>query len=72
MASKQELEGRKGRIITDQDARDIGRVEELSYDLKISETMTSEVASVSPDTPLGDVLEILHLKRWKTGGGCKP
>jgi CBS domain-containing protein/anti-sigma regulatory factor (Ser/Thr protein kinase) len=63
MASKQELEGRKGRIITDQDARDIGRVEELSYDLKISETMTSEVASVSPDTPLGDVLEILHLKR---------
>ncbi|MCX6081809.1 MAG: CBS domain-containing protein [Chloroflexi bacterium] len=63
MASIQELNGRKGRAITDQDAREISRVEELSYDLKVSETMTREVKSVSPDQPLSSVLEILRIGR---------
>ena len=57
------MKGRHGRIITDQDAREISRVEELSYDLKVSETMTREVKSVSPDQPLSTVLEILRLGR---------
>jgi CBS domain-containing protein/anti-sigma regulatory factor (Ser/Thr protein kinase) len=63
MPSLQELEGRKGRIVTDQDAREISRVEELSYDLKVSETMTREVRAVSPDMPLSDVLELLRVSR---------
>lgn len=63
MASLQELRGRKGRIITDKDAREISRVEELSYDLKINEVMTREVKTVAPDLPMNDVLEILRVGR---------
>jgi CBS domain-containing protein/anti-sigma regulatory factor (Ser/Thr protein kinase) len=63
MPSIQELGGRRGRTITDQDAREISRVEELSYDLKVNETMTREVKSVSPDMQLSDVLEILRVGR---------
>ena len=57
------LSGRHGQPVTDQYAREISRVEELSYDLKVSETMTSEVKSVSPDASLASVLEILRLGR---------
>ncbi len=63
MSSLQELEGRRGRTITDQNARDISRVEELSYDLKVSETMTREVKAVPPEVPLSDVLELLRVSR---------
>ncbi|GAB4493977.1 MAG: CBS domain-containing protein [Anaerolineales bacterium] len=63
MASLQELHGRKGRIITDKDAREISRVEELSYDLKISDVMTRDVKTVPPDIPMSDVLEILRVNR---------
>jgi CBS domain-containing protein/anti-sigma regulatory factor (Ser/Thr protein kinase) len=63
MASLQELQGRKGRIITDKDAREISRVEELSYDLKISEVMTRDVKTVAPDLPMQNVLEILRMGR---------
>lgn len=61
MASLQELDGRKGRIITDNDAREISRVEELSYDLKVREVMTRDVKTVAPDLPMNDVLEILRV-----------
>src|SRR5512145_1204454 len=63
MPSLQELEGRRGRTVTDQDAREISRVEELSYDLKVSETMTREVKAVPPDMPLSEVLELLRVSR---------
>ncbi|HEY3312908.1 MAG TPA: CBS domain-containing protein [Anaerolineales bacterium] len=63
MTSVQELKGRSGRHITDQDAREISRVEELSYDLKVSETMTTDVKSVTPNQPLSTVLEILRIGR---------
>lgn len=63
MASLQELQGRKGRIITDKDAREISRVEELSYDLKINEVMTRDIKTVSPEIPMNDVLEILRVGR---------
>jgi len=63
MTDAHELRGRAGRPVTDQDAREISRVEELSYDLKVSDTMTKEVKSVTPDQPLSDVLEILRLGR---------
>jgi len=63
MASDQQSNGRQGRIITDQDAREISRVEELSYDLKIKDVMTREVKSVTPRMQLGNVLEILRIGR---------
>ena len=59
----QEIYGRRGRAITDQDAHEINRVEELSYDLKIRDVMSVELRTVSPDLPLSKVLEILRLNR---------
>jgi len=50
-------------VITDKDAREISRVEELSYDLKISEVMTRDVKTVSPEMPMSSVLEILRVNR---------
>jgi len=63
MSSLQELQGRKGRIITDKDAREISRVEELSYDLKVNEVMTRDVKTVAPELPMSNVLEILRIGR---------
>src|SRR5919108_408090 len=61
--TEQEKHGRHGRRITDQDAHEINRVEELSYDLKIREVMTASVKTATPHMPLSDVLEILRLNR---------
>lgn len=61
--TEQEKHGRHGRPITDQDAHDISRVEELSYDLKIREVMTAAVKTATPEMPLSKVLEILRLNR---------
>ena len=61
--TEQEKHGRHGRPITDQDAHDISRVEELSYDLKIREVMTADVKTATPEMPLSRVLEILRLNR---------
>jgi CBS domain-containing protein/anti-sigma regulatory factor (Ser/Thr protein kinase) len=63
MPSLQEQQGRHGRVITDQDAREISRVEELSYDLKISETMTRDVRHTSPGTHMAAILETLRIGR---------
>jgi CBS domain-containing protein/anti-sigma regulatory factor (Ser/Thr protein kinase) len=57
------MHGRRGRPITDQDAHEISRVEELSYDLKIHEVMTADVRTATPGMPLSQVLEILRLNR---------
>jgi CBS domain-containing protein/anti-sigma regulatory factor (Ser/Thr protein kinase) len=57
------LRGRRGRPITDQDAQEISRVEELSYDLKIREVMAVNLKTVSPEMPLSNVLEILRANR---------
>jgi CBS domain-containing protein/anti-sigma regulatory factor (Ser/Thr protein kinase) len=61
--TEQEIHGRHGRPITDQDAHDISRVEELSYDLKIHEVMTADLKIATPELPLSRVLEILRLNR---------
>jgi CBS domain-containing protein/anti-sigma regulatory factor (Ser/Thr protein kinase) len=63
MPSIQEFKSGGGHTITDQDAHEISRVDELSYDIKVSETMTHEVKTVSPDLPLSAVLEILRVGR---------
>lgn len=57
------MHGRHGRPLTDQDAHEINRVEELAYDLKIREVMTAAVKTATPDMPLSAVLEILRLNR---------
>ena len=57
------MHGRHGRPITDQDAHDISRVEELSYDLKIREVMTTALQVASPEMPLSKVLDILRIHR---------
>jgi len=61
--TEQEAHGRRGRPITDHDAHEINRVEELSYDLKISDVMSVDLHSASPEMPLSKVLDILRINR---------
>ena len=61
--TEQEKHGRHGRPITDRDAHEINRVEELSYDLKVREVMTAKLYITSPEVSLSDVLEILRFNR---------
>jgi CBS domain-containing protein/anti-sigma regulatory factor (Ser/Thr protein kinase) len=61
--TEQEAHGRHGRSITDHDAHEINRVEELSYDLKVREVMTADLRSASPELPLAKVLDILRINR---------
>jgi CBS domain-containing protein/anti-sigma regulatory factor (Ser/Thr protein kinase) len=62
MPDPQETPGRQGREVTDKDAREISRVEELSYELRISETMTRDVKTASPSTRISQLLEILRVR----------
>jgi CBS domain-containing protein/anti-sigma regulatory factor (Ser/Thr protein kinase) len=61
--TEQEIHGRRGRPITDQDAHEINRVEELSYDLKIHEVMSKKLHVASPEMSLSDTLELLRINR---------
>jgi CBS domain-containing protein/anti-sigma regulatory factor (Ser/Thr protein kinase) len=47
-------------LITDKVAENITRVEELAYELKVSEVMTRDVFSLTPDLILGDVVELFR------------
>ncbi len=47
----------KTRIITDKEAENITRVEELAYDLKVREVMTANPVVMSPDQKMEAVLE---------------
>jgi CBS domain-containing protein/anti-sigma regulatory factor (Ser/Thr protein kinase) len=57
------MHGRRGRHITDHDAHEINRVEELSYDLKTRDVMSASVRTASPEMPLSKVLDILRIHR---------
>lgn len=57
------MHGRHGRPITDQDAHEISRVEELSYDLKIREVMTTRLHIATSDMPISKVLDLLRIYR---------
>ena len=61
--TEQEIHGRRGLPITDQDAHEINRVEELSYDLKIHEVMTKDLHTARPEMSLSDMLEMLRINR---------
>ena len=60
--TEQEKYGRH-RPITDRDAQEINRVEELSYDLKVREVMPSKLHTAEQEMPLSKVLEILRINR---------
>ncbi len=51
-----------GKIISDQKAENISRVEELAYDLKVDQVMTRDPATVTPQTPMNVVLELFRTK----------
>ena len=61
--TEQEIHGRRGRPITDHDAQEISRVEELSYDLKTRDVMSTALRTASPEMPLSKVLDILRIHR---------
>lgn len=56
----QELYGRKGRNITDHDAQEITRVEELAYDLRIADVMTRDIKSLPPTDTMRSVVDLLR------------
>ena len=49
--------------ISDVEAENITRVEELAYELKVGEVMTPDPATVSPETPMSEVLELFRQNR---------
>jgi len=55
--------GHDKRIITDQDAKGITRVEELAYDLKVSEVMTRDVKSLPPEATMIELVELFRQNR---------
>ncbi|GAB1470771.1 CBS domain-containing protein [Chloroflexota bacterium] len=60
--TEQEKFGRH-RQLTDRDAHEINRVEELSYDLKVHEVMISNVITTSPSMSISSVLDLLRINR---------
>lgn len=52
-----------GKIVSDTEAENITRVEELAYELKVGEVMTPDPATVTPDTPMSEILELFRQKR---------
>ncbi len=53
----------KGKLVSEQKAEDITRVEELAYELKVEEVMTANPSTVTPDTTMGDVLVLFRQTR---------
>lgn len=53
----------RGHIITDNEAKDITRVEELSYELRVEQVMTHDPKVVSQDMKMKDVLELFRTAR---------
>ncbi len=50
----------KGKVITDEMAGNITRVEELAYILKIAEVMTPDVKTLTPENTMRDVMDALR------------
>lgn len=51
------------RIISDQEAENISRVEELAYEIKVNEVMTRDLICFSPQVSMQEVLEVFRQKR---------
>ncbi len=50
-------------IISDAAAEDITRIEELAYELKIREVMTTQAHTIRLDTKMADVLELMRTQK---------
>lgn len=48
------------RIITDKEAENITRVEELAYELRVQEVMTKELRALAPEMPMSEALELFR------------
>ncbi len=55
--------GSTGRVITDQDAERITRVEELAYELRVDEVMTRELKKLAPDMQMQQALDLFRSAR---------
>ncbi len=53
----------QGKLVSEQEAEHITRVEELSYELKVEEVMASNPFTVTPETTMSEVLELFRQKR---------
>jgi CBS domain-containing protein/anti-sigma regulatory factor (Ser/Thr protein kinase) len=53
----------KSKVISDQFAGQISRVEELAYILKISDVMTGNIITITPQASMQTVLDLLREKR---------
>ncbi|HTP10929.1 MAG TPA: CBS domain-containing protein [Anaerolineae bacterium] len=51
------------RVMTDADAHNISRVEELSYELKISDVMTRNLLTITPDMQIVEVIDLFRRAR---------
>lgn len=56
-------QGQKGRPVTDKDAGNITRVEELAYELKIEEVMTRSMQFMTPSTRMEEALDAFRQAR---------
>jgi CBS domain-containing protein/anti-sigma regulatory factor (Ser/Thr protein kinase) len=54
---------KKTRIVTDKEAENISRVEELAYELRISQVMTASPILLTPEMRMQEVLDIFRRKR---------
>ena len=52
MTNLTHLRGEKGRQFTENNIQDITRVEELSYDLKVRDVMSTDIKMVTPEMPM--------------------
>ena len=53
----------QGRTITDQEAQNITRVEELAYELRVQEVMTRDLKALAPEMPMSEALELFRTAR---------
>jgi len=53
----------QGRTITDQDAENITRVEELAYELKVESVMATNIMAFSPEMTMREALELFRKER---------
>lgn len=53
-------EPRKNRIISDQEAENVTRTEELAYEIKVEEVMTRNIRSVKPDDSMQSILDLFR------------
>lgn len=53
----------RGQVITDQVAENITKVEELAYELLISQVMASDISTISPDQNMEQVSDLFREKR---------